>query len=70
LGFIGCEGVDVDAEDFDDFIGEPLFQNFQCLVVWAERFVSTSIGQDSNIAYYATFKLDIVSIEVEMWDYT
>jgi hypothetical protein len=31
LGFIGCEGVDVDAEDFDDFIGEPLFQ---CLQNW------------------------------------
>jgi hypothetical protein len=41
LGFIGCEGVDVDAEDFDDFIGEPFFQY---LLIWAERFVSTSIG--------------------------
>jgi hypothetical protein len=29
LGFVGCEGIDVDAEDFDDFIVEPLFQNFQ-----------------------------------------
>jgi hypothetical protein len=28
LGFIGCEAVDVDAEDFDDFIGEPSFSVF------------------------------------------
>jgi hypothetical protein len=58
LGFIGCEGVDVDAEDFDDFIGESLFQYFQCLVIWAERFVSTSMG----------YLCDLHKIFVSAWE--
>ena len=32
-GLVGCEGIDCDAKDFDEFMSIPRFQCFECSFV-------------------------------------
>jgi len=60
LGFVCGEGVNVDAEDFDDFICVPLLQSFQCFGIGSQRFIATRVDDDRYVLDDSAIALNVM----------